>query len=130
MWSFLVSIFGALTAKVAGWGFVKLVKLPVFWAGSGAVAIFLAYNAGQFVGHSRAVAKCNAAAVQAQLDAAKADLEIARKVQEQVVKEMEILDAQADDLEDKVAKYENELRKRNDRCPLSKSDVRRLRSLK
>lgn len=130
LWTILSSFAGSIASKIAGWGITKLVKSPVFWAGSGAVAIFLAYNAGTFVGHSRAVAKCNAAAVQAQLDAAKADLEIARKVAEQVVKEMEVLDMQASDLEDKVAQYEDELRKRTDRCPLSKSDVRRLRSLK
>jgi hypothetical protein len=128
--SIVSSAVGFVTAKIAGWGFLKIVKSPLFWAGGGIVSIFLAYNAGTFVGHSRAVAKCNAAAVQAQLDAARADLEIARKVQEQVVKEMEILDMQATDLEDKVAKYEDELRKRPDKCPLTKSDVKRLRNIK
>jgi hypothetical protein len=128
--SIISSAVGFVTAKIAGWGFLKIVKSPLFWAGGGIVGMFLVYHAGVFVGHSRAAAKCNAAAVQAQLDAAKADLEIARKVAEQVVKEMEILDAQADDLEEKVAKYEDELSKRPDKCPLTKSDVKRLRNIK
>lgn len=124
------TIMGLAKSIIVGWIFQKLFGSVLFWIAGGAVASFLAYNAGQFVGYNRATDRCNAAALEAQLEAVKRDIEIEKKVTEQVTRERDILDAQAEDLERKVAKYETELAKRKDKCPLTKSDVRRLRNIK
>jgi len=133
MFAILTGIFtsaiGFITSKVAGWGVMRLIKSPVAWAGAGVLGIFLAYQAGNWQGYSRATTRCNAAAAQAKLEAANRDAEIQLKAEAMAKRERDALAKLAVDLDRKVAEYEAELRKRPDRCVATDGDVRRLRSL-
>jgi len=127
--SLLTSAAGFIMSKLGGAALMRIVKSPVTWVGAGALGIFIAYQAGNLHGANRATEKCRAAAVQAKLQAAQRDLEIQRKAAETASRERDALATSAAGLEGKVAEYEEELRKRTDRCVATDDDVSRLRAL-
>lgn len=95
---------------------------------AGGLGLFLAFEAGNWHGHSECLAAGQAQALQI----AKRDLEIQRNAAAAAANERDALQRLADNLQAKVTDYETELSKRStaSTCRLNDADIKRLRNIK
>lgn len=127
----MLGLISSFVAQIAGAAVIqRFMSSKAAIAGAGVLALFIAYEAGNVRGYSRATDLCKAAEIRAELRAAKTDLDIQRNTAEAAQRERDALATAAADLQEKVSAYEEELRKRPAAsCNLSRDDVRRLRQL-
>lgn len=86
------------------------------------------YGAGAWKGHAVATAKCRAAALQSQLDAAQTDVKAARDAAAAAEQAREDIEKASADDKVRIAQYEDQLRKRPAAsCALGDDDLRWLR---
>lgn len=122
-----------ITRFVAGYVGTEAIKRFLFsklgLGLAGGVAVFLAYQVGNFHGFENAAEQCRNGNAAVALKTAQRDLEIAKTAEADAATKRDQLQQLATNLQEKVKTYENAIAKlpANKRCVLSDTDVRRLR---
>lgn len=109
--------------------FMLLSQWRLFLAGAGIVAFVGLLGGVYFKGYQAARDACQSQALQEKINRLESRIEVARKVQEAAVKRAEERMQEADELQEKVDAYENELENSGD-CILSGADIERLSAIR